>query len=246
VIAFFVTGTDTGAGKTTAAAAVLAAAVRRGLRVAAMKPVESGCVRQQDGSLLPADAVRLREAAGAHQSLAEVCPMALEAPLAPWFAAELDHRAISLDHLAERADRLARTSPDLLLIEGAGGLLVPLSADSRVIDLIARLGHPVLVVARASLGTINHTSLTIDHCLNRHIPVRGAILVDAEGAVAASAIAQNRAAIERFTGVPVFGCLPHLPGASLGELARAAEESLDLDRLLPPAAPRRSTGAPAG
>ncbi len=230
---YFVTGSDTATGKTTVAVAILAAAVRRGLRVAAMKPIESGCAARADGSLRPADAERLREAAGGHQTLANVCPCALAAPLAPSFAADLEGRAIDLRDLGARAAAIAGTGPDLFLIEGAGGLLVPLGPSHRVVDLVEQLGHALLVVGRTALGTINHTSMTVECALRRSIPVAGIVLSQTEGASTAGDLGKNRAAIERFTGVPVLGCLPFLPGASLLELAAAAEKHLDLDRLLP-------------
>lgn len=227
---YFLTGSDTGAGKTTVAAAILAAATRRGLRAAAFKPIESGC-RTVDGAPRPADAERLRVAAGGHQPIDEVCLFALSHPLAPQWAADLEGRSLDLDAITSAAGRLVDRDLHIIIIEGAGGLLVPLTATRRVIDLAVDLGQPLLIAARAGLGTINHTSLMIEAARARGLRIAGVLLGQVEGPLAADLVSRTRASIERWAGVPVLGCLPHLPRASLDELAAAAERHLDLAAL---------------
>jgi len=161
---FFVTGTDTAVGKTTVVA-VLARALRaRGLRVLAAKPVESG-----NGD----DAARIAAAAG-H---APVCRYRFAAPVAPGVAAEQAGLTIDFDLLA--ADLSAawqRGGAQLALVEGAGGLLCPLGGRRTMADLAAHLGLPLLVVARAGLGTINHTLLTVAEAERRGLAVAGIVL----------------------------------------------------------------------
>jgi dethiobiotin synthetase len=228
----FVTGTDTAVGKTTVTAAIAAAATRRGLRVAVSKPVESGCERDGEGRLRPADAALLRAAAGGWQSLADVCPVALEAPLAPAAAAHRVGQSLDLAGLCRSVESIAARRPDLLLVEGAGGLLVPLGRDATVADLARMLGLPLLLVGRDGLGTINHTSLTAEAAFHRELEVRGIVLSASAGVTPASDVADNVARIERTTGLAVLGHLPRLGDLTLDGLAAAAERHLALDRLL--------------
>ena len=155
----FVTGTDTGVGKTFVSLALLEAFRARGLRTGAMKPCETGC-EERGGVLVPADAVLLRDAAGAHQPLEEVCPSRFRLPMAPAEAAAVEGGGFSIDNAVKRF-QFIRERHDLTLVEGAGGLLVPFEGTQTTVDLVRSLELPLLVVARAGLGTINHTCLTV-------------------------------------------------------------------------------------
>jgi dethiobiotin synthetase len=200
----FVTGTDTGVGKTEVAAALVAGWRARGLDVGVMKPAQSGV---GDGE--PTDADRLREAAGGGDPIALVCPYSLRAPLAPAVAARVEGVEISLPHLLACAAELSRRHA-ALVVEGAGGLLVPLTESHSYADLAVALGMPVLVVARAGLGTVNHVALTCEALRARGLAVAGVVL---NRAVAASDPSEphNAAEIERTTGVRVLASLPFEP-----------------------------------
>jgi dethiobiotin synthetase len=200
----FVTGTDTGVGKTEVAAALVAGFRARGLDVGAMKPAQSGV---EDG--LPTDADRLREAAGGADPMELVCPYSLAAPLAPAVAARLEGVEISLDHVLACARELSRRHA-ALVVEGAGGLLVPLTARETYADLAVALGMPVLVVARAGLGTVNHAALTCEALRARGLAVAGVVLNRATAATDPSE-PHNAAEIERLTGARVLATLPHEP-----------------------------------
>jgi dethiobiotin synthetase len=215
----FVTGTDTGVGKTEVAAALVAGWRARGLDVAAMKPAQSGV---EDG--LPTDADRLRAAAGDADPAALVCPYSLRAPLAPAVAARLEGVEISLERMLAAAAELSRRHA-ALLVEGAGGLLVPLTARETFADLAVALGMPVLVVARAGLGTVNHTALTCEALRSRHLPIAGVVLNRATAAPDPSE-PHNAAEIERLAGVRVLASLPHEPDP-------ATRGARLLDRLVP-------------
>lgn len=236
MIGLFVTGTDTGVGKTTVACALLAAARARGLRAAAMKPVETGCADPSDPSaaLIPADAMALEQAALGHAPSATPTSNVFRfaAPLAPSVAAEREGGVVSIPAIQRAADRIRSLAPDLLLVEGAGGLLVPLSNDADMTDLARALALPLLLVARDGLGTINHTLLTLEAAATRRIPVAAVILSAVQPGTADTDWKRNQLEIHRRGRIPVLGRLPHIPGAPLAELAAAAERHLALDQLL--------------
>jgi dethiobiotin synthetase len=226
---YFVTGTDTGVGKTTVSCALLAAARARGLRVDAVKPAETGCLPDASGRLHPADGAALARAAGDPSR-----PRALlvyRRPLAPSVAAELDGTRVDLE-VIEAGVRAARTAAtDLLLVEGAGGLLVPLSDELDMADLARRLELPLLVVARDALGTINHTLLTLEAAAHRGLQVAGVVLSAAQPGTAREDAERNAREIARRGGAPVLGILPHQSDLAPAALAAAAERHLDLAAL---------------
>jgi dethiobiotin synthetase len=169
VSTLFVTGTDTGVGKTFVACAIAHALRARGRRVGVVKPVETGV----DGE--PEDACRLRAAAGDASSLDDVCPYRLRAPLAPAVAARLEGVTIDVDRIAGLIARRA-SAVDVLLVEGAGGLLVPITGTTTYLDLAVRLRAPLLIVAANRLGTVNHCALTARVAAAAGVEVRGFVL----------------------------------------------------------------------
>lgn len=207
----FVTATDTGVGKTTVACALARALRLRGVAVGVMKPFESGCARGRDGALLPADALALVAAAGVDDRLEEVCPFRYEAPLAPGIAAARLGETPDLPSVDSALAGLAARH-EFMLVEGAGGLLVPLAPDLDVAGLAQRFALPLLIVARAGLGTINHTLLTLEAARRRGLQVRAVILV-AESAHLDPSIADNGEVIARLGAVEVLGPLPRIEGS---------------------------------
>ena len=199
----FVTGTDTGVGKTEVSCALVAAARADGLDLGAMKPAQSG-VEPGD----PGDAQRLRAAAGEVDPPELVCPYTFAAPLAPGVAARLAGVEIRLEVILEAAQVLAARHT-ALLVEGAGGLLVPLTPRHTYADLAVALGLPVLVVARVGLGTVNHTALTVEALRARGLAVAGVVL-NRTSAESDPSVPHNAAEIERLTGAKVLASLPFL------------------------------------
>lgn len=170
----FITGTDTGVGKTRIGAALAWQLSRRGLRVRPRKPVESGCPEGPDG-LMPQDALALCEAAGGADPLGKVCPYRLRAPLSPERAARLEDVPLTLGMLY--AACWAGVGPDdFLLVEGAGGFYSPMAQGALNADLAGGLGLPVLVVAADRLGTLNHTLLTVEAVRMRGLAPAGLVL----------------------------------------------------------------------
>ena len=214
---FFVAGTDTGVGKTEIARALctLLAPVR------ALKPVETGC----DDLLAPPDALALLKACGSGQSLDEVCPYRFRLPAAPLVAAEAEGHVIDL----LRIEELAARGP--VVVEAAGGLLVPLAraplsleevdppdrapagAIVTNLDLAERLDLPVVLVARAGLGTLNHCALSA-HVLEERGLVLAAIVLNRVAAADDPSVASNPRWVFDLTGARVLGPTPFVADAA--------------------------------
>lgn len=203
----FVTGTDTDVGKTWVTSA-LAAAINRRLRgvkqqkLRLWKPVQSG-VRMGEAQ---ADSYRLVQGSGVGQQESDTVTITLEAPLAPWMAAKREGKTIDWKALVQEGHRRLQADGPLL-IEGAGGLIVPLTERHLVADLAAALGLPVLIIARPKLGTVNHTLLTVEYARQRGLQVAGVIMNGYEDEHDPG-LAENRRMIETFGQVRVWGMLP--------------------------------------
>jgi dethiobiotin synthetase len=212
----FVTGTDTEVGKSVVAASVCAALVARGERVAAFKPVVTGL---DDGpGEFGHDHELLASASNAGQAPEDVAPYRFGPPLSPHLAAELAGERIEPARLVEAA-----RAHELLVCEGVGGLLVPITTGYLVRDLAIDLELPVVVAARTGLGTINHTLLTVEAARTAGLRVAGVVMTpwpDEPARIERS----NRETVERLSGVPVSG-LPRTDPDALAE----AGASLPLD-----------------
>jgi dethiobiotin synthetase len=172
----FITGTSTEVGKTHVAAMIARALVADGRRVGVYKPVASGC-RLMDGEMVSDDAIQLWEAAGRPGALQRVCPQRFLAPLAPHLAAAAEGRRVDRALLRSGLDYW-RTSSDIVLVEGAGGLMSPLSDEDYNIDLAAEFGFPLAIVAANELGVINATLQTLITVRAKapRLPVAGIVL----------------------------------------------------------------------
>ncbi len=198
----FVTATDTGVGKTQVSAALLSLLADAGLLPAPFKPYESGCTRLSR----PADALELRAAARSTDSLDQVCVHRFRAPLAPGVAAARMGVVPAFRPVLE-AFRSFGDRP--MVVEGAGGLLVPLDGRRDIVDLIEALGLPVVLVARAGLGTLNHTGLSLRLLEARGIPVR-AVVLSRSSPVKDPSVEDNATWLARRHGVTVLGPVPYL------------------------------------
>jgi dethiobiotin synthetase len=216
----FVTGTNTGVGKTVVTRALARAALRRGLRPVALKPVESGVTGVQE-----TDAACIARAAGRSASTEDYCLYAFSQPVSPHLAARLDNRIVDPARIAQFLTEWTAHA-DVVIAEGAGGLLVPLADGVTFGDVVARTDYALLIVAPDVLGTINGTLLTIEAARQRQIPICGVVL----NGTGVNAL-ENGAAVAKFGQVPVFGTFPALKNYDDDSLADAAEAALDLDRL---------------
>jgi len=160
VAGLFITGTDTGVGKTYVAAMIARALVAEGRRVGVYKPAASACRRESDGTLVSDDALVLWEAAGRPGELERVCPQRFVASLAPHLAAREEGRKLDAGLLREGI-RFWQARSEVILVEGAGGLMSPLGDEEYVADLAYDFGFPLVIVSRNVLGTINQTLQTL-------------------------------------------------------------------------------------
>lgn len=204
----FITGTDTGVGKTQVTAILAVALQARGFCVGVMKPVETGCPVKQN-RLMPQDSLFLRRISGCHAPQELVTPYTFLEPLAPAVAAQRQGRKIDLAYLTHCYETLANEH-DIILVEGAGGLLVPLTQEESFLDFAARLDLPVLVVARNILGTINHTALTVVVASQR-CRVLGTVLNTLSSEIEDASQTSNKEALERWGCAPLLGVLPYSP-----------------------------------
>jgi dethiobiotin synthetase len=209
-------------GKSVVAAALCAALVERGESVSAFKPVVTGLDEPADE--WPPDHELLARAAGGRQSPEQVAPYRFGPPLSPHYAAELAGETVEPARLVAAA-RAAGDGP--LIAEGVGGLLVPITPGYLVRDLAIELGLPLVIAARTSLGTINHTLLTIEAARAAGLSVAGVVMTPWPATPEPIELS-NRATVERLGGAPVSG----LPPTDPGSLASAGSH-LPLDEWLP-------------
>lgn len=234
---FAITGTDTGIGKTVVACALAARARGLGFRVAAMKPIESGIVaRPPVHGALASDADRLQAACGTTVPVSVMRPYVLEEPLAPMIAAARAHVTIDLGVLDAALAEVERDA-EVVLVEGAGGLLVPISASFSYVDLFARWQLPLLVVAGNKLGVLNHVLLTVRAAEAAGVPVQAIILTALSDTDATVAEATNFDALVTLLPHHRILRLPWIDRLDDLDALAAAAEGGGLDVLLAPSSP---------
>lgn len=219
----FVTGTDTNVGKTIITACLAAALLKKGKNVAVYKPVQCGSLL--NGKIKSRDLKLIKDLSG----ISAGClfnEYSFKFASSPHLAAELENKNIDVNAIKRHYAEISKKF-DYTLIEGAGGLLVPLTREHTVIDLIHDLSAPVLVVARAGLGTINHTALTISALKLRGIRIIGIVLNYFKGGLIEE---DNKKTISQLTGVPIKGVVPF--SINLKDLADNFEKYVDLNKIL--------------
>ena len=202
----FITGTDTGVGKTYIATGIAKALRSTGIDVGVMKPAETGC-SVRSGKLLPADAQALVQAAAVRDPLSLVNPYRFRAPVAPSVAAQMERKTIDPEKIL-RSFRTLSQRHRFMIVEGAGGIMVPLAGGYLFLDLAEAMGLPVVIVARPGLGTINHTLLTIEALRTRGLMIAGVVINDGQGGRKGLAEATSPAVIQDLSGVPIIGTIP--------------------------------------
>ncbi|MFH0792989.1 MAG: dethiobiotin synthase [bacterium] len=201
----FITGTDTGVGKTIVASGLALALRRAGRHVVAVKPYATGVVRRK-GEWISRDGELLAAASGSGLSARETTPCLLRAALSPAAAAREKNpgEILKFGEVVRRTKKLIAGS-DVAIIEGIGGLLVPLDEKRTVADLAKALGFPLLIIARAGLGTLNHTLLTLEAAQNRKLKVAAVVLCETKRVRGDVSAKSNRKILEERAGIAIFG-----------------------------------------
>ncbi len=243
---FFITGTDTGVGKTIISAALIKTVHMLGLKACGMKPIETGCTKKkfkvnsshlgespeatklkvQDRDLTPHDGTFLKKISGTNASLDLITPIRFESPLAPLPASEREGRAVDLRRIKKAYQKLS-LEYDAMIVEGIGGLLVPIRKNYFVLDLASDLGLPVVVVARPGLGTINHTMLTVNYALKAGLTIAGIIINYVRPPEGTPSEGTNPGIIRQISAVPLLGVFPFLNDFKSATIGKAATDSLD-------------------
>jgi len=230
----FITGTDTDVGKTVVASGLAMTLKDRGLKVGVMKPVATGCYGNE-GRLVSHDAAFLMEAAqNEYPPLS--CPSRFRNPLSPNVAAMLEKKEVDVPGILESYRELQKHY-DFIIVEGVGGLMVPLRKDYYVANLIRDMELPLVIVSYAGLGAINHTLLTVDAAVIRGLELRGIIFNRVSVTNYSLAELTNPKVIHDLSGVSILGSLPEIEGLNMdsfqfGKLKEVFQERIQTDKIL--------------
>ncbi|MGH7197992.1 MAG: dethiobiotin synthase [Candidatus Omnitrophota bacterium] len=218
----FIAGTDTACGKTIVAGALASALRQKGLKVGVMKPISCGSRE---------DAQFLALCAGANDPLDVINPIYLREPLSPNVAAKLEKKKINLKQVDD-ALKVFRKKYDTLVVEGCGGLLVPITNGTFVIDLIPRMKAETILVSRAGLGAINHALLSVEALKKRGIRPKGVIFNRTSGGPLSTPEVTNPAVVSRIGKIPSLGVFPYLKSCSDHCSGKAFLKHIDLRKIL--------------
>jgi dethiobiotin synthetase len=226
---FFVTGTDTGVGKTIVTAALVKAINSLGVRACGMKPIESGCGREGK-TLIPCDSLFLQQISHMKEPRNLITPYCFESPLAPLAASRQEDCAVNIGTVKKAFYRLSRHY-EIIVVEGLGGLMVPITRDYFVADLASELNLPLVIVARPGLGTINHTMLTVNYALDAGLEIAGIIINFSRPPENSPAEKTNQKILSEICPAPMLGIFPYMAKIGETEIEKIALRSLDIRRI---------------
>jgi len=226
---YFISGTDTGVGKTVVTACLLAFYRKHSISTGIMKPIETG-IDPNYSSEANSDAKFLLTVSGNQDTIEEICPIRLKPSASPLQAARIQDQSLSIDSILEKFHRLQKKY-DQVLVEGIGGLLVPLKADYLVLDLIKEMQLPLIIVSRFSLGTLNHTLLTLKATQVAKIEVAGIILNHSANRQLNKIELGQKALIEELSGIPVIGQCPFISSISAEQFNNKLVEKIECWKL---------------
>ncbi|WP_158736281.1 dethiobiotin synthase [Alteribacillus sp. YIM 98480] len=222
----FVTGTDTDVGKTFVASGVAAALRQQGTDVGVFKPMLSGIKRENPNS----DSFLLKQMAGDENALQDITPFVFEEALAPYLAAKRAGVFVKLEDIIKKW-RNIQADHSFFIVEGAGGITVPYGEEYLVSDVAKEIGFPILVVARAGLGTVNHTILTVEHARCKGLEVAGVVINGFKEQGDDLASKTNPKLIEKFAQVPVLGVVPWAENLNKAEMAAFFKKHVKLSSI---------------
>ncbi|WP_173917687.1 dethiobiotin synthase [Halobacillus sp. Marseille-Q1614] len=223
----FVTGTDTGIGKTFVAAGIAAALSEKGVDVGVFKPMLSGDNREDPES----DTIILKSMSGDESPTSDITPFQFDEPLAPYLAAKRQGISVKKTEVINTWNDIKHRH-SFKIVEGAGGIAVPYGKDFLVSDVMKDINLPVLVVARPNLGTVNHTFLTVDYARRCGLDVIGVVINGYNPETAGVAEQTNPELIEHFCKVPVLGIIPQMDKKDKKTLAELFDSKMDLSSFM--------------
>ena len=210
---YFITGTDTDVGKTVVTACLATLFKSQGMDVGVMKPIETG-VDPECSSAANSDAKFLMEITGNTDQEEEVCPCRLKIPASPHQAAQMVGKKIQTSTLLKKF-KILQSRHDMMLVEGVGGLLVPITPSYDISDLALETALPLIIVCRLRIGTLNHTLLTINAARQKGLKIKGIVLNDQEGKELSDVEKQQGKLIKELSDIPILGTCPYLEDLSL-------------------------------
>lgn len=225
----FVTGSDTGVGKTVIAGAIAAAMKAHGLDVGVMKPVASGA-KEIEGKLVSEDAVYLKKIIDSTDDDDLVNPIRLKQPIAPTIAASKAGVPIDIDKIWKAYEELTNKH-DFVVVEGIGGLMVPIDETMLVADMVLKMDLALVIVSRDYLGTINHTLLTVEYARSRNLRIKGIVinmLKNGDDFVRE---------IEKYSSVPILGTIPFKENVSVedcvyGDIVEYFRREINISKIM--------------
>ena len=226
---YFITGTDTGVGKTAITAALAACIKKLGIDVGVMKPIATGI--QQKSDFKSSDVSILCHACGVDDSEDLVNPIFMPIPASPYDASKMLDITFNKEIIFEKFEKL-KQKHKMLLVEGIGGIMTPLSQDYFVADMIKQMNLETIIVTRSTLGTLNHTMMTVNTCHNYEIPIKGIIInnYDEKGSPAEQ---NSPSTIHEITKIPILGTVPFVRDyQNIDTMIPVVEKNIDLKSLI--------------
>ena len=231
---FFITGIDTNIGKTFVSLLLLLAFKRRGLKAGYMKPVETGVKINEDGAKNYLDGAYVKKYAGLNEESDIITPCTFQSPLSPYAALKKEGGDLCIKEILFKFYDLNKVH-DYMLVEGAGGMLVPLKQKHFMIDIAKYIDAGVILVTKAGLGMINQTLLNIEYAKSRDIGVSGIIINNVLNENDES-LSSNKEILGEFTDVPIIGDIPYIPDGcrpeNINMLTALALKYIDLEKIL--------------
>ncbi len=226
---YFVTATDTGVGKTSVTASLAACLKKRGIDVGVMKPIATGIPQKTGFKSL--DVSLLVEASGVKDSEESINPIFLPLAVSPYDACKNLGLTIDVNIIKEKFENL-RKSHEVVLVEGIGGVFTPITKDLFVVDMIKMLGLETIIITRSTLGTLNHTMLTVNACKQYRIPIKG-IIINSHDAKGGPEEKNAPSTIYEITKIPILGVIPFIKDLQKIEaMNEAVEKNIDFTSLL--------------
>jgi len=225
---FFVTATDIGVGKNSVSAGIAAALTKSGINVGVMKPIGAG--PPQTSGFKSKEAEKLAKAAGVSDSEDLINPVYLPVEASPYGGANLLQKPIDMELILKKFKELTSLH-DLLLVEGIGGIMTPLTENSFVADMIKAMGFETIIVTPSTISTINHTVMTCRICKEYDLSIKGLVVNSSDKRQAVTEnLAENLA---KLTGAKILGIIPFMEKFDLNEMTSAVEKHIDLESLKP-------------